>query len=330
MTDLLEKYMQPTYDFIQGDCIPTMHRLAAEARKFDISVFSPPFASLFAYSDHEADMGNSKDSDSEFLLHYEFFAKALFPIMQDGSFVCVHLQQVQRTKGGHGHMGLFDIRGYVNRIMDDAGFLLYGEVAIPKNPQAQSISKKVHQLQFSQWQKDSRVSRPALADWLQIYKMPGQHPAKVRPIENNGMSNDVWIKWADMNWVSRFEQICYPQSVWLGINETHCLNNAASVERVIGRHHKPANTKFDGDERHMCPLQLDLIERCVLLWSNPGETLFTPFGGIGSEPLVALQHDRHAVAVELNPAYVDEGRRNCDGILARKREEKKQLFFNFD
>ena len=105
------------FDIKNTDCIPEMHRLAKEGVQFDLSVFSPPFASLYSYSEDEADMGNSKDSDDEFLLHYEFFANALFPIIKPGRNVCVHLQQVTRTKGDYGHMGLFDIRGHVNRLM---------------------------------------------------------------------------------------------------------------------------------------------------------------------------------------------------------------------
>jgi hypothetical protein len=298
--------------------------LAEEGKQFDLSVFSPPFASLYAYTDSIADMGNSKDSDDEFLLHYEFFAKALFPLIKSGRNVCVHLQQVVRTKGNHGHMGLFDIRGYVNKIMQDAGFILYGEVAIPKNPQAQSIRLKAHQLQFTQWEKDSTVSRPALADWLQIYKAPGDNEVPVKPLEN-GLNRDIWIEWADMIWKGQGNYMSYPASVWFDIRETWLLNNTATVEKEIGSHHKPANTKFEGDERHMCPLQLDLIERCILLWSNPGETIFTPFAGIGSELIGALKHKRNALGCELNPAYVDEATRNLEGLISKQREESKIL-----
>lgn len=306
------------------DCIPEMHRLAKEGVQFDLSVFSPPFASLYSYSEDEADMGNSKDSDDEFLLHYEFFANALFPIIKPGRNVCVHLQQVTRTKGDYGHMGLFDIRGHVNRLMEKAGFILYGEVAIPKNPQAQSIRLKAHQLQFSQWEKDSTVSRPALADWLQIYKVPGKNEVPVKPLEN-GLNRDLWIEWADMIWQAKDGQLCLPSSVWFDIRETHVLNNTASVHSVIGKGHKPSNTKFQADERHMAPLQLDLIERCVLLWSNPGETIFSPFGGIGSEAVGALMHRRNAYITELNPNYAYEAERNCQGIVNKIEHEERVL-----
>jgi len=312
------------YHIHEGDCIPHMHELAKQGVKFPLSVFSPPFASLYSYSQSINDMGNSRDSDDEFLLHYAFFANALFPLMEEGSVTCVHLQQVTRQKSNHGHMGLWDIRGHVNRLMEDAGFYLYGEVAIPKNPQAQSIRLKAHQLQFSQWEKDSSVSRPALADWLQIYKKPGERATPVKPLES-GLDRDKWIEWADMVWSSTEPQLCYPASVWFDIRETHVLNNRASVNSVIGEGHKVSETKYQADERHMCPLQLDLVERCVLLWSNRGETVFTPFAGIGSEMVMPLINGRDAYGIELNPKYVEDNINNCEGVLRKIKHNQNVL-----
>ena len=312
----------PNYKIHNEDCITKMHQLAKDGFQYDLSVFSPPFASLYSYSNDPNDMGNSKDSDDEFLLHYEFFAKALFPLCKPGRNTVVHLQQVTRTKSQYGHMGLFDIRGHVNRKMTEAGFILYGEVCIPKNPQAQSIRLKAHQLQFTQWEKDSTVSRPALADWDQIYKKPGANEVPVRPLEN-GLTRDKWIQWAEAYWDSDHPELAMPASVWFDINETHVLNNTSSVARVTGGHHKRGATKFSNDEKHMCPLQLDLIERAVLLWSNKGETVFSPFGGIGSEAVGAMMHDRNAELCELNPNYANEAKRMCDALLAKKREESK-------
>ena len=322
--------MDLKYKVYQGDAYRKMLELAEQGKQYDLSIFSPPFPKVFAYSPEDEDMGNAK-TWGEFILQYEFFAKGLFPLIKDGRNACVHVQQVAKTKGDHGSMGLFNLRGYVITAMENAGFDLYGEVTIPKNPQAQSIRLKAHQLQFTQWEKDSSVSRPSLADYLLIFKKPGKNKVPVRPLEN-GLSRDVWIDWAESEWVSKEElfSMPYPKSVWRGIRETHCLNNRASVDAVIGKHHKPANTKFKGDEVHMCPLQLDLIERCVLLWTNKGETVFSPFGGVGSEPVGALMHDRNAEAVELKEEYIDELKRNCDGVIARKKAEEKVItLFDF-
>lgn len=311
------------YKLIEGDCIPNMDKLAKEGYKSDLVIFSPPFASLYSYSQDDADMGNSKDSDSEFMLHYEFFAKQLFKVVKEGRNVCVHLQQVSRTKADYGHMGLFDIRGYVNKVMQNTGFILYGEVCIPKSPQAQSITKRVHQLQFKQWERDSTVSRPALADWLQIYKMPGTNQVPVKPLEN-GLNREGWIKWANTIWQSNENELCYPASVWFDINETHCLNNGGSMKRVIGDYRR-SKTKFRQDEKHMCPLQIDLIERCVLLWSNKGEDVFTPFAGIGSELVGALMHGRRATGIELNENYIKEAARNCKAVMSKTESESRVL-----
>jgi DNA methylase len=312
------------YHIHQGDCIPHLHELAEQGRSFPLSIFSPPFATLFSYSQDSADMGNSRDSDDEFLLHYSFFAHALARVMQPGSLTCVHLQQVVRRKSQHGHMGLFDIRGHVNRLMEDAGFYLYGETTIRKDPQAQSIRTKAHQLQFTQWEKDSSVSRPALCDYLQIFKMPGERSAPVRPL-NNGLIRDTWIEWAEGIWQTTDDGIVIPASCWFDIRETHVLNNRASVDEVIGAGHKVSETKFRADERHMCPLQLDLVDRCVLLWSNEGEEILTPFSGIGSELVMPLLRNRKAYGIELNPNYVREAHRNCEGALAKVSYQKNVL-----
>ena len=275
-------------------------------------------------SEEDADMGNAK-TWGEFILQYEFFSHALFPLIKDGRNACVHVQQVTKTKGNDGNMGLFNLRGYCIGAMEKAGFIYYGEVTIPKNPQAQSIRLKAHQLQFTQWEKDSTVSRPSLADYLLVFKKPGKNLVPVKPLDN-GLTRDNWIGWAESEWISKEENninLQYPKSVWRGIRETFCLNNRATVENVIGGHHKTPNTKFHGDEVHMCPLQLDLIERCVLLWSNKGETVFTPFAGIGSEIIGAMIHDRNGVGMELKTDYIDELKRNCDGLISKKKESSK-------
>ena len=311
------------YNLYEGDSITKMHELADDGKQYDLSVFSPPFPKVFAYSPDDADMGNAK-TWQEFILQFEFFSHGLIRLIKPGRNVCVHVQQVAKTKGDHGDMGLFNLRGYCISAMEKAGFSFYGEVTIPKNPQAQSIRLKAHQLQFTQWEKDSSVSRPSLADYLIIFKAPGKNEVPIKPL-NSGLTRDNWIDWAESEWTSKEGKfdIPYPKSVWRGIRETHCLNNRASVNQVIGEHHKPANTKFEGDEIHMCPLQLDLIERCILLWSNKGETVFTPFAGIGSELVGALMHERNADGIDLKREYLDEADRNCQGVISRITAEKK-------
>lgn len=279
------------YEIQNRDCIPAMLEMAPHS--IDLSVFSPPFSSLYAYTEADADMGNSRESDDEFMLHFDFFARALAPLIKPGRNVCMHLQQVSRFKSNHGYMGLYDIRGQTIRVMEAAGLHYYGDITIPKNPQAQAIRTKSHCLTFTQFEKDSTVSRPALSDYLLVFKAPGDNAVPVRP----EVSREDWIEWAS--------------GVWHTICETDTLNTDAA--------------KSDQDERHVCPLQLDLIERCVRLWSNRGETVFSPFMGVGSEGFKSLQLRRKFKGAELNPRYYGVAKRNLDRAMM-ERDAQQPLF----
>lgn len=282
---------------LNADCIPEMHAMAERGEQFDLVVFSPPFASLYTYSNADEDMGNSRDSDDEFLLHHRFFVDALLPVVKPGRNVCVHIQNPTRTKASHGAMGMWDLRGEMIRQYVDAGFNYYGEVTIDKCPQAQAIRTKSHALMFVSLRKDSAIVRPALADYVMIFKAPGQNEVPVKSAENGEISNEDWIAWA--------------RPVWRGIKETNTLNAALARE--------------EQDERHLCPLQLDLIERCVKLWSNPGETVFSPFAGIGSEGHVAVSLGRRFVGTELKPAYASRAQFNLDEAIRFREETKAQM-----
>lgn len=312
------------YTLENGDCIRVMHRLKKEGKKFPLAIFSPPFANLLAYSENDSDMGNSRDDDDAFHLHFGFFAHALFGVMEPDANVCLHIQQIVRRKSVHGHMGLYDIRGHIIRLMIEAGFVFYGETTIWKDPQAQSIRTKAHRLQFSQFNKNSMVSAPALADYLLIFKMPGENKRVVIP-SKNGLDNNAWIEWASPVWNTNEEPTMYPASCWFDIRETACLNNRATVDEVIGAGHKTSETKWAHDERHMCPLQVDLVRRCVLLWSNVGDEILTPFAGIGTELVMPLIEGRRAYGIELNPNYVEEAIRNCDGAERKVIYDKSVL-----
>ena len=235
-----------------------------------LSVYSPPFASLFTYSPSPRDLGNS-GSREEFLDHYGFVIREVLRVTMPGRVTCVHVQQLTTIKSTHGYTGLTDFRGEVIRAYMDAGWYFHGEVTIDKDPQAQAIRTKAQALMFVTKNRDSSATRPALADYLLIFRKPGEN---VVPIKND-VSNEEWIEWA--------------RPVWLDIKETNTLN--ARVARD------------SADERHICPLQLDFIERCVRLWSNPGETVLTPFAGIGSEVYTARKLGRRGLGCELKPSY---------------------------
>jgi DNA modification methylase len=251
-----------------GDSCERMAEIPAES--VDMSVYSPPFASLFTYSPSERDLGNSA-SRAEFVEHFGFIVRENLRITKPGRLCCVHVQQLTTTKVTHGYTGLTDFRGDVIRAYLDNGWYFHGEVTVNKDPQAQAIRTKAHALTFATKNRDSAGTRPALADYLLIFRKPGDNAVPIK----NDVSNDEWIQWA--------------QPVWWDIKETNTLNVRVARD--------------EADERHICPLQLDFIERCVRLWSNPGETVFTPFAGIGSEVYTARKLGRVGFGIELKPSY---------------------------
>lgn len=251
-----------------GDSCERMAEIADES--IDLSVYSPPFASLFTYSPSERDLGNSATRE-QFIEHYGYIIRENLRITKPGRLCCVHVQQLTTTKSTHGYTGLTDFRGDVIRAYLDNGWYFHGEVTVNKDPQAQAIRTKAHALTFATKNRDSSGTRPALADYLLIFRKPGDNAVPIK----NDVSNDEWIEWA--------------QPVWWDIKETNTLNVRVARD--------------EADERHICPLQLDFIERCVRLWSNPGETVFTPFAGIGSEVYVARKLGRVGHGIELKPSY---------------------------
>lgn len=235
-----------------------------------LSVHSPPFDSLYTYSPSVRDLGNSA-TRTEFLEHYGFIIGELLRVTMPGRIACVHVQQVATTKAAQGVIGLTDFRGDVIRAYTGAGWVFHGEVTVDKDPQAQAIRTKAQALMFVTKNRDSSKTRPALADYLLLFRAPGENAVPIK----TDVTNDEWIAWA--------------RPVWLDIKETHTLN--ARVARDAA------------DERHIAPLQLDFIERCVRLWSNPGETVLSPFAGIGSEVWTAIRLGRRGIGVELKPSY---------------------------
>ena len=248
-----------------------------------LSVYSPPFASLFTYSPSLRDLGNSS-SRAEFIEHYGYIIRDVLRVTMPGRVTCVHLQQLTTTKVTHGYSGLTDFRGDVIRAYVENGWQFHGEVTIDKDPQAQAIRTKAQALMFVTKNRDSSATRPGLADYLLIFRKPGDNAIPIK----NDVSNEEWIDWA--------------RPVWLDIHETRTLNARAGRDSA--------------DERHICPLQLDFIERCVRLWSNPGERVLSPFAGIGSEVYTARKLGRFGVGCELKPSYWATAVRNLRDLDA--------------
>lgn len=257
-----------TWTAMLGDSCERLAEIANDS--IDHIIYSPPFASLFTYSPSDRDLGNCRDAD-EFAVHYRFIVDELLRVIKPGRLCVVHCQQLTTQKGRDGAIGLRDFRGDLIRTHTSAGWVFHGEVTIDKDPQAQAIRTKATSLMFQTLNRDSASSRPALADYLLVFRKRGDNAVPVKP----DCDNETWIEWA--------------RPVWFGIKETNTLNVAVARE--------------DADERHICPLQLDLIERCIRLWSNKGETVLTPFMGIGSEVYSAVKLGRRGIGCELKPSY---------------------------
>lgn len=258
----------PRWSMYLEDSCERLPKLPDES--VDLTVYSPPFQSLYVYSATPRDLGNSATRE-EFFNHYGYVIRELYRLTKPGRLSCVHAAEVATTKAVQGVTGLYDFPGDVIRAHVDAGWTYFGRVYVDKNPQAQAQRTKSQALLFVTKNKDSSRSRPAIGDTLLIFRKPGDSEVPIK----TDVTNEEWIEWA--------------RPVWTNVRETHTLNAAVARE--------------DKDERHLHPLQLDFIERCVRLYSNPGEVVLTPFGGIGSEVHKAVGCGRRGIGIELKPSY---------------------------
>lgn len=280
------------WELLLGDSCERLAEIGTNS--VDHAIYSPPFASLYTYSPSIRDLGNSAGRE-EFLQHFAWIIREMLRVTKPGRTNAVHVQQLTTTKTSHGVVGMTDFRGEVIRAYQAEGWIYSGEVCIDKDPQAQAIRTKAQALMFVQKNKDSSKSRPALADYLLLFRKPGDNAVQVK----TDVTNEEWIEYARPIWrgtddegiLTGYEEdgLTVPNACWYGIRESNTLNVAAGRE--------------SNDERHICPLQLDLIARCIRLWSNPGETVLTPFAGIGSEVVTAVRLGRRGVGIELKPSY---------------------------
>lgn len=251
-------------------------------RSVDLAVFSPPFSSTYTYSPSERDLGNVPD-DAAFWRQFSYVSAELLRVMRPGRLVAIHVANLPAYENTHGYSGRRDFRGDTIRHFEAAGFRYHSEVTIDKNPQAQAIRTHSKGLLFVQLQRDAAAMWQAWADYIVVMRTPGKND---RPVPSE-LTQEEWIEYARPVWSS-------------GIRETD----------VLGVHEAREND----DERHLCPLQLPVIERCVRLWSGRGETVLSPFAGIGSEGHEAVRLGRKFVGVELKPAYFRVAARNLRAV----------------
>lgn len=267
-----------------GDCVAGMaERLDPES--IDLTVTSIPFGALFMYSGKTEDIGNNPDGvdmrASSFGLHMRFFVEQLFRVTKPGCNAAIHIQQLVAYKVQHGYMGRRDFRGAVVDLFTAGGFEWKGEIVIPKNPQVIAQRQKLHSLLFITGKRNARDLAPAVNDFVLVFQKPGEslpvpalYDAKQNP--RGWLTTEEWIRDA--------------HGTWTDIRETDVLEGWSK-----GR--------SEDDEKHVCPLQLEVIRRLVRLYTNPGEVVLDPFMGIGSTAVVAIQEGRHSIGFELKESY---------------------------
>jgi len=294
------------YSIYYGDCIPHMLEDMPE-NSVDCAVFSPPFPSLYAYTDSEADIGNVDSMGGEASVHLSFLFAGLQRVLKPGRVAVVHVCQIPRMKRSGG-VGLCDFRGTNIRLGERAGLVYEYDWSVRKNPQAQAIRTRSRELQFAGLESDRSKQRGTLQDYLIKFRKPGENAVPINAKDQ--ISRNDWIKWAE--------------GCWDDIIETDTLNTAAA--------------KSDDDTRHICPLQLEVIRRLVLLYSNPGEIVFSPFTGIGSEGFVSvggtspktgkrIADARRFYGCELKPEYYEQANRNIQRAIALRSDAEQSSLF---
>lgn len=275
-----------------GDSCEVMQGLKDNSMGF--SIFSPPFEDLYTYSDSPRDLGNCRSTE-EFYQQFTFIVKELYRIIMPGRLVSIHCMDLPTSKNHDGFIGLRDFPGILIKLFQECGFIYHSRVTIWKDPVVAMQRTKALGLLHKQIKKDSAMSRQGIADYIIVMRKPGDNPEPITHT-NESFPVELWQQ--------------YASPVWMDINQSNTLNRTSARE--------------ERDEKHICPLQLDVIERCIELWSNEHDIVFTPFLGIGSEAYQALKMHRRTVGIELKESYYNQAVKNCE--LAITSKEQIDLF----
>lgn len=297
------------YALYNGDCVDVVQGLPDNS--VGMAVFSPPFAEMYAYSDSERDMGNSKNYE-EFFEQFGFLVCQLHRVMQPGRIVAVHCIDIPAMKERDGYIGLKDFPGDIVRLFGQSGFIYHSRHTIWKDPLTEATRTKAIGLMHKQLCKDSSRCRSGLPDYVLGFRkdgendLPIQHPEGLMDYAGAVDPGGAGIKRSHNIWRK------YASPVWMDIRQGHTLNKAIARE--------------DKDQKHICPLQLDVIERCITLWSRIGDVVYSPFAGIGSELYVAIKRRRMALGAELKPAYYHVAVANCRKAVDELTTDQGMLF----
>lgn len=300
---IIDQYSTDRYTLINGDTTEVIGGVPDNS--IGLIVYSPPFSSLYTYSNSDRDLGNSRNDD-EFFTHFEFIVKEMYRILMPGRIMAVHCMQIPAMKERDGYIGIKDFRGDLIRLFQKCGFIFHGEVTIWKDPVVEMQRTKALGLLHKQLKKDSSKTRMGLPDYIVFMRKPGDN---TEPIEhdNDNFPVDLWQDYASPVWRE------YASPVWWNINQSDTLNRMFADEE---------------SEKHICPLQLPVIERCVKLYSNEGDTVFTPFMGIGSEVYQSVKMGRKAIGVELKPEYYEQAVMNLKALDNEKNQLTIEDYFS--
>lgn len=277
---ILEQRIEEFYSMYHGDSCEVVKGIPDNSIHY--TIFSPPFSSLYTYSNSDRDMGNSRN-DNEFYEHFRYLVSELYRVTMPGRLLSFHCMNIPLMKQKDGVIGLKDFRGELIKIFTAEGFIFHSEVCIWKNPVTEMQRTKALGLLHKQIKKDSAMSRQGIPDYVVTMRKPGENP---EPIEhtNESFPVDLWQK--------------YASPVWMDIKQSNTLQKKSA--------------RAEEDERHICPLQLDVIKRCICLWTNPGDIVLDPFAGIASSNYMALRLDRRTIGIELKDSYYVQAVANCE------------------
>lgn len=290
--NILNQSVNDRYALYHGDSCEVTKGIPDDSVHY--TLFSPPFSSLYTYSNSDRDMGNCR-GDQEFAAHFEFLIKELYRITMPGRLLSFHCMNLPMMKERDGVIGLKDFRGDLIRMFQKAGFIYHSEVTVWKNPVSEMQRTKALGLLHKQIKKDSAMSRQGIPDYIVTMRKPGENPERVTHTDES-FPVSVWQR--------------YASPVWMDIRQSDTLQRTSA--------------RAEKDERHICPLQIEVIKRCIELWTNPGDIVLDPFAGIGSTNYVALRMNRRTMGVELKESYYNQAVANC--LQALQMEPLKDLF----
>lgn len=278
--NIIDQVVEKRYGLYHGDSVDITKEITDDSIHY--TLFSPPFSSLYTYSNSDRDMGNCK-GDDEFYHHFKFLATELYRITMPGRLLSFHCMDLPMMKSRDGVIGLKDFPALLLKIFQDCGFIYHSKVTIWKNPVTEMQRTKALGLLHKQIKKDSAMCRQGIPDYIVTVRKPGENPEKITHT-NESFPVGVWQN--------------YASPVWMDIRQSDTLQRKSA--------------RAEQDEKHICPLQLEVIQRCIELWTNPNDIVFDPFGGIGSTAYVALKMGRRAISSELKDSYFDQMKKNVE------------------